>query len=77
MSMARKASRHDKCIARNIKKMRLSADLTQMELASGIGVTYQQIQKYEQAMSRVSAGRLWDISQIFEVPVESLFEGCK
>ena len=48
--------------------------LTQMELARAIGVTFQQVQKYESGTSRISAGRLSAIAQALQVPVTYFFE---
>jgi transcriptional regulator with XRE-family HTH domain len=48
--------------------------LSQEKLADSIGLTFQQIQKYEKGMNRVSAGRLYQFSQILEVPVSYFFE---
>ncbi len=49
--------------------------MSQTALGEILGVTFQQIQKYEKGTNRVSAGRLHQISQIFGVPVDALFEG--
>lgn len=49
--------------------------LTQQQLADLIGVTYQQAHKYERGMNRVSAGRLYQISQALGVDVDYFFEG--
>ena len=49
--------------------------LNQMQLAESIGVTFQQLQKYEQGKNRVSASRIWEIAQALRVPVSFFFEG--
>jgi len=49
--------------------------MTQQQLAEGVGIKFQQIQKYETGMNRVSASRLWDISEALDVPVAFFFEG--
>jgi len=49
--------------------------LSQQEMAQLIGVTYQQAHKYERGINRISAGRLYDISQVLSVPVGHFFEG--
>ena len=49
--------------------------MTQQQLAEKVGIKFQQIQKYETGMNRVSASRLWDIAQAVEVPVSFFFEG--
>jgi transcriptional regulator with XRE-family HTH domain len=49
--------------------------MTQQQLAEKVGIKFQQIQKYETGMNRVSASRLWDISEALEVPVSFFFDG--
>lgn len=49
--------------------------VTQQQLAEQVGIKFQQIQKYETGMNRVSASRLWDIAQALDVPVSFFFEG--
>lgn len=49
--------------------------MTQQQLAERVGIKFQQIQKYETGMNRVSASRLWDIADALEVPVSFFFEG--
>jgi transcriptional regulator with XRE-family HTH domain len=53
---------------------RLMLDMSQTDLANGLGVTFQQVQKYENGKNRVSASRLQQISQILQVPVPFFFE---
>ena len=57
-----------------IKKARLDAGLTQEKLAELLGVTFQQIQKYERGTNRLGASRLWDAANILEVPVGFFFD---
>lgn len=49
--------------------------MTQQQLADKVGIKFQQIQKYETGMNRVSASRLWDIARSVDVPVSFFFEG--
>ena len=49
--------------------------MTQQQLAEKVGIKFQQIQKYETGMNRVSASRLWDIATTLDVPVAFFFEG--
>lgn len=49
--------------------------MTQQQLAEMVGIKFQQIQKYETGMNRVSASRLWDIAGAMDVPVSYFFEG--
>ena len=48
--------------------------LSQQQMADMIGVTYQQAHKYERGINRISAGRLYEISQVLRVPVAYFFE---
>jgi transcriptional regulator with XRE-family HTH domain len=54
---------------------RLMLDLSQTRLADALGVTFQQVQKYEKGTNRISASRLQHISQILQVPIPFFFEG--
>lgn len=49
--------------------------LSQQQLARLIGVTYQQAHKYERGLNRISAGRLYEIAQVLQVPISWFFEG--
>ena len=49
--------------------------MTQQQLGDAVGIKFQQIQKYETGMNRVSASRLWDIGQALDVPISFFFEG--
>lgn len=49
--------------------------MTQQQLAEKVGIKFQQIQKYETGMNRISASRLWDIAEALSVPVAYFFEG--
>jgi transcriptional regulator with XRE-family HTH domain len=69
------ATKVDKLIGRNIRVHRLAKEMTQEVLGEGLGVTFQQVQKYEKGTNRVGSGRLYEIAEILEVPVQSLFDG--
>ena len=51
--------------------------VTQQQLAEAVGIKFQQIQKYETGMNRISASRLWDIAEALDVPVAFFFEGLE
>jgi len=55
--------------------MRRAANQSQDDLAGKVGVTFQQIQKYERGANRISASMLYDISRALDVPIAELFEG--
>jgi transcriptional regulator with XRE-family HTH domain len=54
---------------------RREAGLTQASLADALGITFQQYQKYERAINRISAGALYQLSLTLEVPVQYFFAG--
>jgi transcriptional regulator with XRE-family HTH domain len=62
-------------VGQRIKVQRQAASLTQIALANELGVTYQQVQKYERGVNRVGAGRLLKIAQVLGVPVGALISG--
>src|ERR1051326_6599294 len=62
-------------VGQRIKIQRLAAGLSQTELGESIGVTFQQVQKYEKGANRVGAGRLTQIARGLNVPVNTFFEG--
>lgn len=62
-------------VGKRIRHRRWMVGMTQQQLADSVGIKFQQIQKYETGMNRVSASRLWDISRTLAVPVEFFFEG--
>ncbi len=65
----------DLVVGANIRKLRAKNGLTLQELGARLGMSHQQIQKYETGSNRVSAGVLYHVARVFCVPVESLFEG--
>jgi transcriptional regulator with XRE-family HTH domain len=62
-------------VGQRIKIQRLAAGLSQTELGESIGVTFQQVQKYEKGANRVGAGRLTQIARVLNVAVNTFFEG--
>ncbi|MDP3340715.1 helix-turn-helix domain-containing protein [Frigidibacter sp.] len=62
-------------VGKRIRHRRWTIGITQQQLAEKVGIKFQQIQKYETGMNRVSASRLWDISEVLGVPVAFFFEG--
>ncbi|MBS1303163.1 helix-turn-helix transcriptional regulator [Loktanella sp. SALINAS62] len=62
-------------VGKRIRHRRWMLGTTQQQLAESVGIKFQQIQKYETGMNRVSASRLWDISKVLDVPVSFFFEG--
>ncbi|MBC7283305.1 helix-turn-helix transcriptional regulator [Hoeflea sp.] len=62
-------------VGKRIRHRRWMIGVTQQQLAEKVGIKFQQIQKYETGMNRVSASRLWDISEVLGVPIGFFFEG--
>ena len=52
-----------------------SLGISQERLADAIGLTFQQVQKYERASNRVSASKLWDTARVLKTPISYFFEG--
>ncbi|HEY1301765.1 MAG TPA: helix-turn-helix transcriptional regulator [Stellaceae bacterium] len=78
VSARRPASRTqeiDRHVGARVRERRIMLGLTQQQLADLIGVTYQQAHKYERAINRISAGRLFEIAQVLSVPVSYFFDG--
>ena len=64
-------------VGKRIRHRRWMNGVTQQQLAEQVGIKFQQIQKYETGMNRVSASRLWDIAHALTVPVSFFFEGME
>ncbi len=61
-------------VGNRIRLRRTLLGLSQEKLASMLGLTFQQVQKYERGMNRVGASRLWDIGKVLEVPIGFFYE---
>lgn len=64
-------------VGKRVRHRRWMVGMTQQQLAEKVGIKFQQIQKYETGMNRVSASRLWDIAEALEVPVSFFFDGIE
>lgn len=64
-------------VGKRIRQQRWLSGMTQQQLAERVGIKFQQIQKYETGINRVSASRLWDISRALGVPTSFFFEGLQ
>lgn len=58
-----------------VRMRRLELGLSQTKLADGLGITFQQLQKYEKGTNRISASRLQQIARLLKVPVTFFFTG--
>lgn len=61
-------------VGQRLRVRRSLLGLSQEKLAESIGLTFQQIQKYERGMNRISAGRLYQFSKILDVPVTYFYD---
>lgn len=67
----------DAHVGKRIRHRRWMIGMTQQQLADKVGIKFQQIQKYETGMNRVSASRLWDIADSLGVTISFFFEGLE
>ena len=63
----RTATEVDAFVGAQLKILRKTAGYSQTGLANKVGVTFQQIQKYERGMNRIGASRLWEFCKVFDV----------
>lgn len=69
------ATKVDAHVGQRVRGRRKEMGLSQEKLAKSLGVSFQQVQKYEIGINRVSAGRLWDISGSLDVDIGYFFDG--
>ena len=66
----------DKHVGSRVRMRRMMLAMSQQKLADALGLTFQQVQKYERGANRMGASRLQQMSDILQVPVEFFFEGA-
>src|SRR5947209_18555855 len=66
----------DKHVGRRVRMRRMMLAMSQEKLGAALGLTFQQVQKYENGSNRMGASRLQQMSDILQVPVEFFFEGA-
>ncbi len=66
----------DKHVGSRVRMRRMMLAMTQTDLGDALGLTFQQVQKYEKGTNRVGASRLQHLSHILQVPVAFFFEGA-
>src|SRR5262245_208521 len=77
MMMAKKAPNPtDKHVGSRVRMRRMMLGMSQEKLGDALGLTFQQVQKYEKGTNRIGASRLQQISHILQVPVAFFFEGA-
>jgi transcriptional regulator with XRE-family HTH domain len=72
--MGKRTDPYDVEVGRRIRARRVARQMSQMDLAGHLGLTFQQVQKYEKGTNRVAAGRLKRIARILEVPILYFFD---
>jgi transcriptional regulator with XRE-family HTH domain len=70
---SKQTSSVDRLIAEKVRLFRLQAGMSQSELAAQLGVTFQQVQKYEKGLNRIGAGRLFEIARVLNLQVQAFF----
>lgn len=73
-SMPKQTTDVDRLVGLQITALRKARGLSQTALGNAVGVTFQQVQKYEKGQNRVGAGRLREIARLLEVPVSAFFD---
>ena len=68
-----KATEVDRMVGENLRRLRMIKGVSQAELADKIGVSFQQLQKYEKGINRISAGMLYNFTKIFKVRADEFF----
>jgi transcriptional regulator with XRE-family HTH domain len=66
----------DKHVGSRVRMRRMMLSMSQEKLGDALGLTFQQVQKYEKGTNRIGASRLQQISHILQVPVSFFFEGA-
>ncbi|HML14308.1 MAG TPA: helix-turn-helix transcriptional regulator [Xanthobacteraceae bacterium] len=74
---AKRPSAVDVAVGRNVRIWRMAKGLSQAQLASRLGITFQQLQKYEVGANRIGTGRLVKIAGFLGIPVAALFDGTE
>jgi transcriptional regulator with XRE-family HTH domain len=64
-------------LGKKLRETRKSSRMSQELLGELVGVAFQQIQKYETGVSRISASRLYEFAQLLKIPISSFYEGCE
>ena len=69
------ANEIDLHVGKRLRRRRRLLGMTQQQLASSVGIRFQQIQKYECGANRISASRLFELSEALQVPVQYFYDG--
>jgi transcriptional regulator with XRE-family HTH domain len=71
----KKANSVDKYVGNQVRVRRMTLGMSQGDLAKRLGLTFQQVQKYEKGANRIGAGRLFDLARILDVEVVYFYDG--
>ncbi|MDA9163549.1 helix-turn-helix domain-containing protein [Rickettsiaceae bacterium] len=63
----------DHVVGKNLKKHQTTLNLSQKDIADSLGVSIQQVQKYETCVNRISSGKLYNISKLLNTPIKQFF----
>lgn len=77
MSDSKSPSGVDRVVGQRLRWRRREMKLTQEQLGEKLGLTFQQVQKYEKGVNRISAGRLFEVADVLSVPITYFFEGIE
>ncbi len=73
--MTKKANPIDAQVGNRVRIRRMLIGMSQERLGDTLGLTFQQIQKYEKGINRIGAGRLFEIARILGVPIDYFYDG--
>ena len=77
MSESKLPSKIDHLVGQRLRWRRRELRLTQEQLGEKLGLTFQQVQKYEKGTNRISAGRLYELACVLDIPVLYFYEGAE
>lgn len=64
-------------VGRRVREARAARGMSQSDLAEKLGISFQQVQKYEKGTNRIGGSRLWDICHVTDTPITWFFEGLE
>jgi transcriptional regulator with XRE-family HTH domain len=70
----RRANPIDAHVGNRVRLRRMLLGISQERLGEQLGLTFQQVQKYEKGVNRIGASRLWDLANVLEVPIEYFYQ---
>jgi transcriptional regulator with XRE-family HTH domain len=70
------ANRIDQHVGKRVRMRRMMLGMSQTELGNALGLTFQQVQKYEKGINRIGASRLQHLTSLLQIPISFFFEGA-